>query len=264
MRFLRVLSIIAALSFLSFSAVAQQVAPRDSQATILLQHSLAALAGTASIGQVTMTGSANWIAGSDNETGTVALKATAIGQARIDLTLSAGSRSEVFDTSTVPYTGSWSGADGTWHPIANHNLWSDPTWFFPAFLLHRVLSSTAYSISAADSETLNGTSVEHVVLSLQYLDSWSVSPLLAQLSRVDVYLNASNLLPVAIIFNTHPDNDARTDIPVRIEFLNYQTVQGALVPLELKRYVNNGLALDLTLDSVQFNTGVTASDFTAN
>src|SRR6185437_14972959 len=113
---------------------AQQVsapAPRDPQSLTLLQRSLSALVGTSTLKDVTLSGNARRIAGSDDESGTATLKATAIGQARIDLSLSDGQRSEVADTSQAVPSGSWCGPDGTWHKAAEHNLFSEPTWFYP-------------------------------------------------------------------------------------------------------------------------------------
>ena len=244
------------------TATTAPTAQRDSQAVLLLQRSLAALTGTTTVSDVTMTGTANWIAGSDDETGTATLKATAIGQGRIDLSLSNGPRSEVRDFSVTPSTGSWSGSDSTWHPIANHNLWTDPTWFYPGFLIGRVLSDAGYQVSPADAETLDGVVVQHITVSQQYAGSQQLPSLLQKLSQVDIYLSSSNLLPVAIAFNVHADNDALTNLPVRIEFANYQALQTAQVPYHIQRFINSGLALDVIVTSIQFNTGLTSSNFT--
>lgn len=236
---------------------------RDPQAVLLLQRSLAALTGTASVTDVTLSGNVTRIAGSDNDSGTVILKATAAEQVRIDLNLPSGQRSEVADISQAPPTGSWAGPDGTWHPTANHNLWTDPSWFFPTFLIGRVLSNAGYAISAADAETLNGVAVQHITVIQQSASSQLLPTLLQGLSKVDIYLNPSNLLPVAIASNIHADNDALTNIPVRIEFANYQAVQGVSVPYRIQKYIQNGLSLDVTVTGVQVNTGIAATDFQA-
>lgn len=268
MRSLRLLVILFACLYGPASIVAQQVsssapAPRDPQAIVLIQRSLAAITGTTSINDITLSGSVTRIAGSDSDLGTVTLKATALGQAKIDLNLPSGQRSEITDISQAPPTGSWSGPDGTWHTTANHNLWTDPTWFYPTFLIGRVLSNSGYAISVADSQTLNGAAVQHITVTQQFSVPQQQLALLQGLSKVDIYLDSSNLLPVAMAFNIHPDNDALTNIPIRIEFANYQTVQNAQVPYHIQRFINNGLALDLTVSTVQINTGLTASDFVA-
>lgn len=236
-------------------------APRDAQAVLVLQRSLAALTGTVAVNDVTLNGTVTRIAGSDNESGTVTLKATGVGQGRVDLSLSSGQRSEVTDMSQAAPTGSWSGPDGTWHPVAGHNLFTDPTWFFPAFLVGRVLSNPGYAVSSVDAETLDGVVVEHIAIFQQYSGLQQLPSFVQGLSKIDIYLNSSNLLPSAIAFNIHPDNDALTNIPLRVEFSNYKASQGAQVPCQIQKFINNGLVWDLVLGTIQFNTGLTASDF---
>jgi hypothetical protein len=255
------------LLFFATATQAQQSTPtpppRDAQAVSLLQRSLAALSGTTNVRDVTLNGSGNWIAGSDNETGSATLKATVIGQSNINLSLSGGQRSEVIDISQAPPVGNWCGTDGVWHAMAAHNLFSDPSWFFPTFLISRVLSGTNYAISPMDAETQNGIAVEHIGIYQQpgYTDQGT--PTIASLSQIDIYLNASTLLPVSISFNTHPDNNALLNIPIQIRFSNYQTVQGVSVPYHVQKFIQNGLALDVTITTVQLNSGLSASDFQA-
>lgn len=236
-------------------------APRDPQSVLLLQQSLGALTGTATISDVTLSGSANWTAGSDSESGGVSMKATAIGQGRMDLSLSGGDRSETRDISAFPPTGATLEPSGTWQPIAVHNLYSDPSWFFPAFLIRRVLSATNYTISAADAETKNSISVEHLWFSQtnRYIGPFSV--LIQPLDRVDIYLNAANLLPVAIDFKTHPENSGAATIAIEVQFANYQSFQGAMVPYHIQKYLQYGLLLDVTVETIQFNSGLSSSEF---
>lgn len=252
------------LLLLTIPIQAQQTstpAPRDTAAVSLLQRSLAALVGTNTVKDVTLTGSANYIAGSDEESGSATLKATAIGQARVDLVLSGGQRSEVVDVSQNPPVGSWCGADGVWHPAVPHNLFSDPTWFFPAFLINRALTTPGYAISSADAESLEGLAVEHIAI-------YQAAGLAAQqatktqgLGEIDLYLNASTLIPVQLVFYTHADTNLLINIPVAIEFSNYQVVQGVSVPYHIQKYINNGLTLDLTVSGVQLNSSLSATEF---
>lgn len=236
-------------------------APRDAQAVSVLQRSLAALVGTATVSDVTLNANANWLAGSDNETGSATLKATAIGQGRVDLSLSNGSRSEIVDTSQAAPSGSWCGTDGIWHSTVPHNLYTDPTWFFPTFLISRALSGANYTISAVDAETQEGIPVQHIEMYQQSMLTGRRAILFQQLSRIDIYLNASTLLPVGIAFNTHADNNALLNIPIQIKFSNYRVVQGVSVPYHVQKYIQDGLALDVTITAVQVNTGLSTSDF---
>ena len=236
---------------------------RNAQSVTLLQRSLAALVGSNTVTDVTLNGNATWTAGSDNETGTTTLKATSIGQGRIDLSLTAGQRSEVADISQGAPTGSWCGSDSVWHSTVPHNLLTDPSWFFPAFLFNRVLSTSTYAVSALDAETKDGVGVEHFAVYLQASPADPNPTVTQNLSRIDVYLDSSTLLPVAISFNIHPDTNALTNIPVEIRLSNYQKSQGILAPYHIQKYVQNSLALDITVSGTQINTGLSGSDFQA-
>ncbi len=244
-------------------ASAQTVPQRDPQAVLLLQKSLSALSGSVQIQDVTLSGAVQSTAGSDRESGTAILEGTLSGQGRIDLDLPSGPRSEVRDLSPGNFAGSWSDPVGTWHPIAGHNLWTDPTWFFPAFLILRTLSNASYGISPPDMETLNGTSVEHIAVFQAYGGSQQPTASLGGLGKIDIYLNAQSLVPAAIEFNVHPDDDAQVNIPVRVEYSNYQPSEGAVVAYRIRKYLQDGLVLDISLSSVQINTGLSSSTFQA-
>lgn len=258
--FVFALLLVAAVSYAQQTST--QLASRDPSAVALLQRSLAAQ-GTTTINDVTLSANANWIAGSDNEFGSATLKATAISQGRIDLSLSSGQRSEMIDASQAAPMGSWCGPDGTWHAMMAHNLMTDPTWFFPAFLINRVLSTSSYAISPIDAETQDGVAVQHLRIYQQPSSSDPAAALLESLSQIDIYLNPATLLPVSISFNTHADNNALLNIPIQVKFSNYQTAQGIAVPYHVQKYIQNGLALDLTVSTVQVNSGLSASDFQA-
>ena len=262
MRFPRLLPFGLTLLLLSVSSLAQQSTTTDAQAKTILQQSFAALSGSTSITDVTLSGTARRIAGSDDETGTAVLKALAAGASRVDLSLSSGQRVEVQNTLSAQPAGAWSGADGVSHPISYHNLMTDPSWFFPAFTIARLLSSQSYALSYLGQETRNGQTVLHVAASQQFPNLPPNPAAFRQyLTRMDLFLDASNYLPVALAFNTHPDNDARLDIPIEIRFSDYRAFGGAQVPFRIQKYLNNSLILDLQFQSATFNTGLTATDF---
>jgi len=132
----------AVVLFLCFAAtlIAQNPSVSTPHALSVLHSSFQALTGNATVNDATLTGSAEWIAGSDDETGTVVLKTTSSAN-RLDLSLSAGTRSEIRSSTDNGPVGSWIGPDGVSHPVANHNLMTDAGWF-PAFTLANLISSS--------------------------------------------------------------------------------------------------------------------------
>ncbi len=227
----------------------------------LLQQSLNALSGGQTLTDVILSGTARRIAGSDDESGTGVLKALASGAGRTDLTLSSGQHTEVSDLSTTP-AGAWSGPDRVSHPMAFHNLVSEPAWFFPAFAIARRLSASEYVATYIGHETHNGQAVEHVSVSqTSPFPTPSGGIAFEHLTQVDFFLDTATYLPGAISFNIHPDNNALLDIPVEVRFSDYRLVNGAQVPFHVQKHLNNSLLLDFQANSATFNTGLTASSF---
>jgi hypothetical protein len=247
--------------------LAGAVAPQQSStgAALLLQRSRSLLAGSSIINDVTLTGTAHRIAGSDDETGTAVLKALATGESRMDMAFASGQRSEIWKNSgylNEPQAGVWTGPDGQTHPMALHNLIIDSSWFFPAMTLSRWLSIPGYAITLIGQETRNGESVQHVSvwLTATALNA-DVADTFRHLSQTEIYLDSSSGLPAALTFNIHPDNNMLVDLPIEIRLSDYRVVNGAQVPFHIEKYLNGALILDLHVDAVTLNSGLSGSDF---
>jgi hypothetical protein len=239
--------------------VAQKTAPSSTQASQLLQQSLAALRGNTSLSDVTLSGSARRIAGSDDESGSVTYKVLSTGAARFDFSYPSGTVSEARSANSATPSGFWIGPDGRSHPAAQHNLWSDPS-SFPAFAVARLYSSPSVVVTLVGQEMKNGRSVYHLSATEQFPQvSRSAAALLQHLAQIELFLDAATVLPVAIDFNTHPDNDALMDLPVEFQFSDYRAVSGAQVPFHIQRLLNNNLILDLQFQSVVTNSGISTS-----
>jgi hypothetical protein len=264
---MRIFSLFTAF-ILSFPNVApsQQATTSPSasstQANALLTQSLTAQTGTATLSDVTLSGTARRIAGSDDETGSATLKAIAGDAGRMDLSLPSGPRSEILNSTTAPPTGSWSGPDGVSHPMADHNLLTDSAWFFPAFTVGRLLASGNSVVSYIGQETKNGHSVYHISAFQQFPQMSAKTASLAQhLTQTEIFLDASTLLPLAFDFNTHPDDNAGLDMPVELLFSDYRIVNGAQIPFHVQKFLNSTLMLDLQFQTATLNSGLSASSF---
>jgi hypothetical protein len=112
-------------------------------------------------------------------------------------------------------------------------------------------------------ESRNGASVLHLRFTKLVPGNSAGNPssFVAQLSQTEVYLDSQSLLPVAIAFNTHPDNNASMDIPVEIRYSDYRNVNGNRVPFHIQRYIQNGLSLDVAITNVTVNSGLTSGEF---
>ena len=221
------------------------------------------MVGTSAVSDVTISATVEQIAGSDDETGTGLFQALASGSRRIDLHLSSGEYSEVRNLSAPP-AGKWSGPDGVLHPVAFHNLLSEPVWFFPAIGIAPLFggSASSYTVTYIGHESYDSQSVEHIRVS-------QVSPLATptggvtheHLTAVEFYLDSSTLFPAAMKFSIHPDNNALLDIPVEIRFADYRSTSGLQAPYHVQEFVNGGLVLDLQAQSITINTGISSNQF---
>ncbi len=250
-RFRFVVVLLCSFTLLFSPAFAQQPASPPISAQALLQNSLAAQLGNTQISDVTLTGTARRIAGSDDESGTATFKALHTGEARIELDLPGGTSTEIVANSPSGPRGEWSGPDRKPHEIANHNLYTDSAWFFPALTLSRTLLSPHQSLTYVGGETRNDQAVLHLILSQQFPGMpWEAATTFQHLSQMDLFLDPATHLPVALAFNVHPDNNLLLDIPVEIRFSDYrpasgnvvaglQTGSSPLVPFHIQKFLNN-------------------------
>jgi len=238
-------------------------ATRDAQAVSIASQALLALTGGVTVTDSTVQATASFIAGSDQETGTATLEGHAGYESRILLLLSSGQRSEVRNGSGAPPQGKWSGPDGAWHATVLHNCWADPTWFFPALTLQSALNDSQVSLVYVGQETKLGTGVQHIRISRVIPGQTSTATLLIQrLSQVDIFLDSTTNLPVAIDFNTHSDTNASLDLPLEIQFSGWNATNGIQVPSRIQKFLQGSLTLDLSALTISVNTGLPQSDFT--
>jgi hypothetical protein len=230
-------------------------------ATTILQQALIALVGNTPLTDITLSGTAHRIAGSEDETGTLSYRALSTGAARFDFSYPSGPWEEVHAAISAGPLGTWSGPDGVSHPIALHNL-ANRSDIFPAFTLAPLTSSANLVVTLVGLETKNGQSVYHVSVSQQFPKMKPKSAALAaHLTQTDLFLDVSTLLPVALDFNTHPDDNSSLDIPIELLFSDYHSISGVQVPFHVEKFLNNGLVLDLEFQSASINTGLSASLF---
>ena len=234
------------------SGVAQQSAPTVSS---YLQSSLNAMVGQATILDATLTGTAQVTASSDQSVPAV-LEETSAGSASIAISLPSGTSTDVRIGGAVAPSGTWSNGDGTTHAISSHNLMTDPGWFFPEMVVSRLISNTSLSVAFVGQE---GNLLHFQAYQPQPDSTASTGALLQHLTQMDIYLDSTTLLPAQLNFNIHPDGNAIIDIPVSVQYSNYQTVNGVVLPMRVQKYLNNNIALDIQIQTAVFNSGLTIS-----
>ena len=238
---------------------APQTVARDPQALALIASSLKALTGGVAVNDVVLQATANYVAGSDEESGTATLTASGNQESLVQLNLSGGSRQEIRNGPA----GAWSGSDGTPHSTATNNCWTDASWFFLALTLEAVAADPQTAVSYLGPDTSKGRPLLHLQVAHEVpAQDASVTALILRLSTMDIYLDPQSLLPVVLDFNVQPDTGVGASIPVEIQFGNFQNVNGELIPFRIQKYLQGSLLLDLVVTNVTINSGVPASLFT--
>jgi hypothetical protein len=159
--------------------------------------------------------------------------------------------------------GWWSSPDGKSGKFAYHNTLTDAVWFFPA--LSALSTQQNVILQYIGQETRPEGIVEHI-RSYTFDPKWP-KPLrnqFADLSKMEFYLDTATSLPVAVSFDSHPNKNANTRVPIEVRFSDYQKIDGVLIPTHVKEYLQGYLLMDITTANVTLNTGLGLSDFSVN
>lgn len=247
--------------------LAQTTSASDPRALTLAMQAIAALTGTVSVVDATLNANITWLAGSDYFTGTGTFLAKGTSESRFDLNLGDSARSEIRTTSGGVPEGAWIkaavSAVSTAQPqlFALHNCWTDAAWFFPALSSLAQTSNVNFVFSYVGLEQHGGVSTQHLRVSQVFIQDAKNVLNVPRLGTMDFYLDPASLLPWAIAFKVHPDNDMNTDIPMEIRFANYQAVTGVQIPFHIQRMLNGGVVLDVVVTTAVINSGLPDSDF---
>jgi len=253
---------LAVFLFFACLASAQNPSASDPQALSLAAQSIAGMTGGSSITDLRITGNATSIAG-DIETGTVTLLAKGTSESRMVLSLSGGTRTETRNASAGVSQGKWvnPNPNGSSGRYAWHNTLTDAVWFFPVLSSLALSANSASLFSYVGQESRNGISAQHLRVYQLQPSSIAAAVPMSNLSMMDFYLDSTSLLPLAIAFKIHPDNDMNTDIPTEIRFADYRAVSGVQVPFHIQRLINGGVSLDVVVTSATLNSGLPDTQF---
>jgi len=249
------------LVLIGSTSLFSQAPGSDPQALAFASQSIAALTGGNAIGDVTLTGNVAWSGWGPPANGTATLLALGTGESRMDFALPNGTRSEIRDASTGVAQGEWIAPSGKSGLFASQNCATDAVWFFP--VLGSLAAGPNVVLTYVGQETRNGAAVQHIQSYIYQPNPAGLVPSPQQLSTMDFYLDATTLLPVATVFNAHPDNSSAS-LLIEVDFFNYQVFNGVVVPTHIERSLQGNVLVDITISGASFNTGLPLSDFAIN
>jgi hypothetical protein len=213
------------------------------------------LAGRLSVADVTLQAEVTSMIGADPESGSGTFRAKGLGQSRVDLSFGGDTRSDIRNR----IGGTMQKNGGAAKAQAGHNCMTDAAWFFPA------LSSLAQSGNPSFVFKYIGEE-EHTSVNTQHIQVSQIFPqdksgVLERLSATDFYLDAASNLPVAITFQTHPDNDLNVNIITEIRFSDYRSVNGILEPFSFQQMLNGRVILEAKVTSAEVNASLPENIF---
>lgn len=241
-------------------AVAQTKGNSDPAAITLAAKSLAAMTAGNSVTDIVLNANAISVLGSEYETGSATLQVKGVDESRIDLNLNNKMRTEIRMSSNGIPEGKWKSQDSGVVSIAQHNTWADAAWFAPILSSLSQTSNPAYTFLYIGQAQKNGLPAEHLRV-LHNIPGDNEAGALTRLSSVDFYLDAASLLPLALDFRVHPDNDVNTDILAEVLFAKYQTAGGVTLPFHIQRLLNGTVVLDVVVTDAKVNTGLSDTQF---
>ncbi|HEU5400119.1 MAG TPA: hypothetical protein VFU86_02105 [Terriglobales bacterium] len=208
------------------------------------------------VSKVTLSGTANWYAGSLKDSGTVTLTAASDGSAQMQLMLGqSGERTESQLAIGPSMKCQWSGADAKVHQADYLNCLKPAVWFLPSLGFQSGSLPASISVSDLGIETASDGGYRH--LRAQFAPSaigdTTAIPNPSQAGITDIDVDPNSALPVALRYRVRPDNGANIEIPIMVKFSDYRAINGVQIPYLIERYVNGTLQLQITIQSSQID-----------
>jgi hypothetical protein len=243
--------------FVFVHAWAQQPLPtviRDPQAATLLQGALRAMGGSVPLDSVA-TGTAQVVAGSDTQQGTVRI-----------LTRGTDQSSEQFQSSSTTGLVAYSRGsaaettNGATRPLSLERSATSQSLCFPLRFLAAGLANPDESFQYIGPEPMGTQSTQHVLMRDTYA-SRSTLQSLADFTVYDVWIDSATGLPVRISTVRREGGGSSPRIALDVSYSNYRTIAGTAFPFTVQQSLNGTPWITITIENVQLNTGLTDADF---
>jgi outer membrane lipoprotein-sorting protein len=251
--FVFVLAVVSATAQQPTAPIAQ-TPQRDPQAITILQQAVATMANIAPTDS-SATGTVTVVEGSTTQNGSIQILTLGTGQTAETLTLPDGQRAVIYSNGNAQEI---SGSQTVNPPM--QLIVSDQCADFPLPLILSVLSNSDESFQYVGAETLNTSSAQHVRLWNSFASKPSLQSL-ASFSTMDFWLDATSGLPLKIAYTRRAGGGSVPGFPVEVSFSNYTKVNGVLYAFQISKSFNGTPWETITIQSVSFNTGLTAAQF---
>jgi hypothetical protein len=200
--------------------------------------------------------------GPDTATATGAFYGRVDGNTRLDFDAGSGMKTEchlITDGRRELYRRD---AAGTVTKGALHAAWISNMWLAPPLALSRVLQDPEYKFVYGGRQSWNGQPVEQITI---FIDESSEKPdsetLIEKLSSVELFLDATTLLPVRVTYNVYSDKTFSQSLPLELQFNNYSPDGGVLFAHKIAAFFNYGPWRLYQISALQINAGIADATF---
>jgi len=191
----------------------------------------------------------------DGESATLTIKMRGTTQTTEIFSSAAGTTEKTFSADAAAIKNS-----GTVTPVSMEMAGSSNSCIYPLPLLVEAMNNADYSLEWVGEETVNGTSAAHIKISNTFHSSPNLHGV-ARFTTKDIWIDSTSHLPVRISYEEREASGAVAGVAVQLDFTSYQTVDGRKFPQSISRHYNGTDWGTLNIQQVQFNSGLTDSDF---
>lgn len=135
-------------------------------------------------------------------------------------------------------------------------------FFFPFFTLLCDYPSTDVSVTYLGTENFQGQTIHRVELKRGFHEqAGGLREIQSRATRVVVGISATSWLPVKIELSRLAQNNSTSALPVTRTLGDYRRVGSVLIPFRVEEWIAGKRVSVLQISDVQFNVGLSDSDF---
>lgn len=234
----------------------QQTPVRDAQGISILGQVLTAAGGSAAVAAIndyTGTGSVTYYSRTPNE-GSVTLQGSGAHEFRLDASLSGGERSWIVNGSSSYLKN----PDGSTTTLPSQNTVRFANNMFPLLAVLRAVQEPSLNVSYDGVVSHDGLQLDEVTIRQNFQNDPTGA--LAKTAQEHIFIDPQALT----VYSIEDYAYAKTgpgEYPHEIQFGNYQSVSGLLVPFSISESISGQKTLSIQLNQMKFNSGLTERDF---
>jgi len=132
--------------------------------------------------------------------------------------------------------------------------------YFPLALLTAVSTNVDTRAESFADDKIADADAYHVRVTNAYSETPLLKPLTKGSAR-DIWIDKKSGIVQRVAFNRRTASGAIDSIRVQIDYSDYRKIDGVLFPFHIAKKLNGMPWIDVEIEQVRFNTGLSASDF---